>query len=162
MTAPHDIAAIKTATKQVVGAVGGIDAAASATRVGRSQIADYYNRNSPQVVPADVAVALDQCAEHPHILAAMAHAEGYTILPIRIGEGDIAQNMQDIALGAGELMAETVRVLADGIVTEDERQALMARLQHLNHFVNHAMATLRGMSMQDGAHTVVPLKQGTR
>ncbi|MFT8778437.1 MAG: hypothetical protein ABF893_17540, partial [Gluconacetobacter liquefaciens] len=72
----HDIAAIKTATKQVVSAVGGIDAAASATRVGRSQIADYYNRNSPQVVPADVAVALDQCAEHPHILSAMAHAEG--------------------------------------------------------------------------------------
>lgn len=162
MSAPHDIAAIKTATKQAVTAVGGIDAAASATRVGRSQIADYYNRNSPQVVPADVAVALDQCAEHPHILSAMAHAEGYAILPIRVGDGDIAQDMQDIALGAGDLMSETVRVLADGIVTEDERHALMTRLQTLNHFVNHAMATLRGMSMQGGAHTVVPLKQGGR
>lgn len=143
------IAAIKTATKTAVGALGGIDAAASVSRVGRSTIADYYNRQCQQVIPLDIAVALDQCAQHPHLLSAMAHAEGYGLLPLQIGHGDVAQDMENIATSAGELMAETVRALADGVVTNDERHALLERLHRLQHFVSHATATLRGM--QPGA-----------
>lgn len=139
------VAAIKTATKQLVAALGGCDAAASATRVGRTQINEYSNRNSPQMIPVDVAAALDRCAEHPFVLAALAHAEGYGLLPLQIGHGDVAKDMENIATSAGELMAETIRVLADGLVSDDERHALLERLGRLQHFVSHATGTLRGM-----------------
>lgn len=60
--------AIKTATQAVIRAVGGVDAAASFVRVGRSQLSDYQNRHSQSVVPVDVAIEMDRCAQEPIIL----------------------------------------------------------------------------------------------
>ncbi|GBR05964.1 hypothetical protein [Gluconobacter cerinus] len=54
--------ALKTATQLAVRAIGGIDAAAALTRVGRARISEYQNRNSATTAPIDVAIVLDEFA----------------------------------------------------------------------------------------------------
>lgn len=123
--------AIKTATQAVIRAVGGVDAAASFVRVGRSQLSDYQNRHSPSVVPVDVAIEMDRCAQEPLILSAMATTAGYALLPIKLGEGCVATSMERVAATAGQTMATTVRVLADGIVEPHEAADLSRDLAEL-------------------------------
>jgi hypothetical protein len=51
---PADYNALKTAMKLVITDLGGIDAAASCTRVGRSQINEYGTAGKDSFAPADV------------------------------------------------------------------------------------------------------------
>jgi len=135
--------AIKTATQAVIRAVGGVDAAASFVRVGRSQLSDYQNRHSPSVVPVDVAIEMDRCAQEPIILAAMALAEGYILTPIKVGEGDLASDIEKVSHSFNETIATTLRVLADGIVEEHEVIEMRAALSCLHRVVGHALHNLR-------------------
>ncbi|WP_244974403.1 hypothetical protein [Gluconobacter cerinus] len=54
--------ALKTATQLAVRAIGGINAAAAVTCVGRTRISEYQNRNSETTAPVDVAIVLDEFA----------------------------------------------------------------------------------------------------
>ncbi|KFL92053.1 hypothetical protein AmDm5_0494 [Acetobacter malorum] len=111
------VAAIKTATKKAIQHLGGIDAAATISRVGRSQLSDYGNRNSPQVVPVDVAVDLDTSAQEPLILAAMAHAEGFRLVPVKIsGTGHIPKELAKFSKFSSEVLQEGIESLEDGRV----------------------------------------------
>lgn len=150
------LASVKTATKQALDLVGGIDAAASCSRVGRSQLSEYSNRNSVQVVPIDIAIGLDQYAQQPLILAAMARVEGYTLLAIELGEGDVAVSMERIARGAGELLATTVRVLSDGVVSAAEAAELTHGLSDLNRVIHQALGVLH--ALQHPAPSAIPLR----
>ncbi len=130
----HIVAAIKTATKQAIELNGKLDAAATIVRVGRSQLSDYSSRNSQQVVPVDVAIALDAGAEQPLILSAMAMAEGFMLVPVHAGAGDIAENAEQIARRATEVMAATMRALADdGLVDAQEARDIRKELHALRH-----------------------------
>lgn len=126
-----NIARIKTATQAAIRLVGGVEAAASCTRVGKTQISEYQNRNTALVVPVDVAIELDAYAQQPLILSAMATTAGYALLPIKLGEGCVATSMEHVAATAGQTMATTVRVLADGIVEPHEAADLSRDLAEL-------------------------------
>ncbi|MCE0743353.1 hypothetical protein LWC05_05535 [Acetobacter sicerae] len=152
MTSP--IAAIKTATKKAIDLNGNLDAAATIVRVGRSQLSDYSSRNSPQVVPVDVAVALDIGAEEPLILSAMALAEGFLVVPMHAGTGDVAENMSQIARGAGDLMSTTIRVLADGQVDIEEAQELRQQLHALRHLVDAGLGRMDSIIRAGRPHVV--------
>lgn len=135
--------AIKTATQAVIRAVGGVDAAASFVRVGRSQLSDYQNRHSQSVVPVDVALEMDRCAQEPIVLAAMALAEGYILTPLKVGEGDLATDIEKVSHSFNETIATTLRVLADGVVETHEVTAMRATLSSLHRAVGHALHNLR-------------------
>ncbi|GBR21019.1 hypothetical protein AA105894_2695 [Asaia spathodeae NBRC 105894] len=135
--------AIKTATQAVIRAVGGVDAAASFVRVGRSQLSDYQNRHSPSVVPVDVAIEMDRCAQEPVILAAMALAEGYILTPLKVGQGDLATDIEKVSHSFNETISTTLRVLADGVVEPHEVVAMRATLSSLHHAVGQALHNLR-------------------
>ena len=76
--------ALKTATQLAVRAIGGIDAAAAVTRVGGARISEYQNRNSATTAPVDVAIVLDEFAQEPFILQAMAHELGHHLTPVQL------------------------------------------------------------------------------
>ena len=117
MTVPYSaqfLAAIKTATKTAVQVVGDFRAAASFTRVQETQLHAYTNRNQPSVVPMDVAIDLDHCAEKPIHLLEMAHALGYVVLPSHIGPGDFGKDMGAFALSSGDILVTAVLVQNDG------------------------------------------------
>ncbi|GBQ93805.1 hypothetical protein [Gluconobacter albidus] len=135
----NTVASIKTATQAAINRIGSIDAAASVVRVGRSQLSEYQSRNYPAVVPVDVAIVLDEFAQEPLILGAMAHAAGYTLTPLHLGHGDVAEIMEGVACNAGLTMATTIRVLADGIIMPDEAADLSRDLAKLQRVVTHAL-----------------------
>ncbi|MBF0889792.1 hypothetical protein [Gluconobacter cadivus] len=139
----NTVASIKTATQAAINRIGSIDAAASVVRVGRSQLSEYQSRNYTAVVPVDVAIVLDEFAQEPLILGAMAHAAGYTLTPLNLGYGDVAEIMEGVSLKAGLTMATTIRVLADGIVTPEEAADLSRDLANLQRVVTHALHIVR-------------------
>lgn len=119
------VASIKTAVKEALNRIGGIDAAASTVRVGRSQLSDYSNRNSAQIVPVDVAIVLDKCAQQPLILSAMALAEGYHVVPMHYGEGHIPKDLAKFARDASLTMQRGFEALEDHEIDVCEAQELL-------------------------------------
>ena len=73
---PEQINALKTAFKLVVSDVGGLEAAAACTRLGKSQLAEYGNINSEKMITVDVVLDLEAIGGAPHVTAAMAAAHG--------------------------------------------------------------------------------------
>ncbi|MBS1029165.1 hypothetical protein [Gluconobacter albidus] len=141
----NHVPALKTATQMAVRAIGGIDAAAAVTRVGRARISEYQNRNSTTTAPVDIAIVLDEFAQEPFILQTMAHELGYNLTPIQLGHGDVAEIMEDVADKANDTMKMTIRVLADGIVTVEEAHSLGHELTKLRRVVDHALKIVRGL-----------------
>lgn len=134
---------LKTATKASIAACGGLDAAATITRVGKTALSEYQNRNSASVVPVDIAADLDLCAEQPLILAALAQMQGYQIIALKVGDGDVAASMERVAASSGVTMATAVRVMADGIITPDEAHDLLRDVGELHRLCGHALQVLR-------------------
>ncbi|KXV68140.1 hypothetical protein AD951_12510 [Acetobacter malorum] len=124
------VPAIKTATKKAIQHIGGIDAAATICRVGRSQLSDYGNRDSAQVVPVDVAVDLDSCAQEPLILAAMAYAEGFRLVPVKFsGSGHIPKELAKFSRFSSDVLQEGIESLEDGRVDVAEARAILEHVQ---------------------------------
>lgn len=150
MTEIHaaQVACLKTATQAAIRHLGGVEAAASCTRVGKTQISEYQNRNSAHIAPIDVAVALDVFAQEPHILAAMAMIEGYALLPIAFGEGCAATAMGDVAASASGTLTAALRALADGRIDRSEAQDLSQRLSHLIRISTDALQKMQALAFR--------------
>ncbi|MFT8463158.1 phage regulatory CII family protein [Acetobacter persici] len=157
MTAPYShrfVPGLKTATKQAVEHVGGIDAAATISRVGRTQFSDYSNRQRDGMVPVDVALDLDHCAEKPLILAAMAHALGYVLIPQHVGVGDFGHDMGEFAVTSGEVLSTAVRILSDGRIDPHEADEIAPKLAHAKHIVERALACIHRVQTENRPHVV--------
>lgn len=136
------VPAIKTATKDVIQKIGGYEAAASITRVGKSNLSDYGNHNSPLIVPVDVAVVLDCCAQQPVILAAMAHAEGYALVPIHFGEGHIPKDMADFTDKASQAIQRGFEALEDRKVDVHEAHELVRCMGDVIRVAEHIRGSM--------------------
>ncbi|MCP1216781.1 hypothetical protein NKW53_11965 [Acetobacter orientalis] len=157
MTVPYSaqfLAAIKTATKTAVQVVGDFRAAAGFTRVQETQLHAYTNRNQPSVVPMDVAIDLDHCAEKPIHLMEMAHALGYVVLPSHIGPGDFGKDMGEFALSSGDILATAVRVLDDGRIDPAEAHEIGPKLMQGKHILERALATIHKVQTDNKPYVV--------
>ncbi|WP_336946698.1 phage regulatory CII family protein [Asaia sp. HN010] len=147
---------IKTATQAAIQAVGGIDAAASFVRVGRSQLSDYQNRHSPSVVPVDVAVELDKCAQQPVILSVMASQLGFMLLPIDLGDGCAATSMAEVASTVGDTMNATMRALSDGKIDQHEAMDLAHRLNDVIRVTSIALQDMQSLAYPERSKAAAP------
>lgn len=136
------IPAIKTATKEVVQRVGGYEAAASISRVGKSTLSDYGNRNSPLIVPVDVAIVLDCCAQQPIILAAMANAEGYMLVPLHFGEGHIPRDMAKFADKSSQAIQRGFEALDDRRVDVHEAHEIARCMSDVIRVAQHIQGSM--------------------
>lgn len=151
------VPAIKTATKDALEIMGGIDAVARGRgcRVGRSQLSDYSNRNSPQVVPVDVAVHLDLSAQEPLILAAMATAEGFRLLPIKFsGSGHIPKELAKLSKTSSEVLQEGIESLEDGQVDVAEARTMLEHLHPLRLAMGRLEHALHKIASGNKPHIV--------
>ncbi|RUT25989.1 hypothetical protein C0V97_09145 [Asaia sp. W19] len=142
------VASLKTATQAAIRQLGGVEAAASCTRVGKTQISEYQNRNSAHVVPVDVALALDLYAQQPLILAAMASIEGCALLPIAFGEGCAATAMGEVASSASGTMTAAIVALADGQIDRTEAADLSQRLGELIRHSTDALQKMQALAFR--------------
>ena len=103
--APACYNAVKTAFKNLIADLGGIDAAASCTRIGRSQIANYGMAGNEQFVPVDVLMDLEQVGGFPHVTAALARTQGFVLVPIELSRdhGELAVQLATMGRYVGEI-----------------------------------------------------------
>ena len=112
---PEMANALATAVKLLISDVGGLEAAASCTRVKRSHLAAYGDINSDLMMPADVVVDLEAIGGTPRVSMAMAGMLGYRLEPLGgRPKHDLVSCLQDIAQDNGRLMADVVVLIKEG------------------------------------------------
>lgn len=131
--------AIRTATRRLVRATGGIDGGAATTRVARSTLAMYYDpfpesRGAARTfMPVDVAADLEDACGEPILSRALAAITGHVLVRVDARKGDpLARDFARIGKEAGELFAAYSTALADdGKVSAREARRLIAETDDL-------------------------------
>lgn len=136
--------ALKTAWKQLLGDVGGVDATAACTRATRSLASDYGNVNSDRFAPADIVLEAETIGGRPHVTMALARAQGYELVPVEAHErSDLARMIARIGKDAAEVFATAGQALADQRLTESEIDALLRELDTLRRDAADGIFALR-------------------
>ncbi|KAA8387350.1 hypothetical protein FOH24_13835 [Acetobacter tropicalis] len=151
------VAAIKTATIEAIERNGGPFALehSSAIRVGKSQISDYQNRNKPQVVPVDVAIELDRLAQAPLILAAMARAEGYDLIPSNLkAHGYVPRDLAKYAKSTSEVLQVGLDSIADGEVSVAEAHEILDQINKSRIISDHIGAAMHKIIRDNKPHII--------
>lgn len=102
-----DRLALKVATSEMNKGVGGLEAGAAFTRVGKSMLADYGSLNRPDsFVPIDVVLDLEPLSRErtgwPHVTQALCRAMGGTF----VAEPEVPATSADLLTLCGQLSAE--------------------------------------------------------
>jgi len=125
-----NIAILKTATRRLVRAAGGVESAASATRVGKSILSDYQNPAlTDHFMPIDVAAELEGDTGTDHVTQAMCRLAGGYFVRNKAGNiVDFSAHMPELGKSIGEVWSQTAVALADGKISDSERHDLINRL----------------------------------
>ncbi len=138
--------ALKTAFKLLVQDLGGLEAAATVTRVQRSQLSDYSNINHavPSFAPADIILDLETVAGTPHVTAALARSQGYELVPVEAHtDHELSVLMAHLGRDVSGVFATASEALADSVITEAEAHDLLRGLDQVCGAARAAMASLR-------------------
>lgn len=143
--------AVKTAVKQLYHEIGGLDAMASCTRVGRSQLSEYGSTHSPLYMPVDVVMDAETIAGHPHVTATLARTQGYTLLRMVPREaGDIGVALAEVGRDTAALFADAATALSHGKPTTTEQARLVRDLDELLRVVTDARQVIAGFKAAPG------------
>jgi hypothetical protein len=155
---PVTYAGLATATKRLIAELGGLEAAASVTRVRPPQLSDYGSPHVAQYMPADVIADLETVAGRPLLTEALARLQGYALLPLSPrGPDDLALHLARIGQGVGVLFGRVSEALLDGTIDAGERQDILSALTVVHRVVGEALGALspplpmRGTQMRDVA-----------
>lgn len=151
-----NVSQLKTATQAVIKIVGGVEASACITRVSAVQLSNYQRRDNPLVVPVDIAVELDACAQQPVILSVMASQLGYTLLPIDLGEGCAATSTAEVCSTVGATMSATMKALADGRIDQHEAIDLAHRLNNIIRVTSIALQDMQSLAYPERSKAATP------
>lgn len=125
----------KGAVREMIRAVGGLEAAEENCRVGKSQLARYYDPTKDEHAPLDIVAALEPLGRaspgFPHVTRRLARKLGYALIALpRIGDlscGDAYKELAAATKEAGDVTTGFLHAIADdGKVSPKEAAALMA------------------------------------
>lgn len=128
--------ALKSATRDLVAAVGGTTRAAGISRLGQSEYSrggGVGERDIERFLPVDVIADLEAQSGAPVITKVLADLADCLLIPLPRGTG-IGGLSQDIGLSAqafGKLMSDIGAAVADGSIDHRERHALRADIRQL-------------------------------
>ena len=125
--------ALKTAVAVLIKAVGGPDAASTATRVVASNLSEYQARHLPKRhMPVDVVADLEAIAERPIVTAALARAAGFGLaMDGAAGDGCEIAALGQMVRAAGELSGEAFEAAADARVDDAEGARIMRTIDKM-------------------------------
>ncbi len=78
-----DYVSLKQASKRLIKACGGLEAASMVTRVGHSELARYYDPAEKLFMPIDVVADLEVISGTPLVSQPLAHLLGFALMPIK-------------------------------------------------------------------------------
>ncbi len=128
-----DHQAIKAASKSLVGAVGGVEAAENFCRSDKRRLSEYGRPDTDCFMPVDVVLDLEKVAHgtagYPQVTRFLARQAGYTLVPLPAsGPVTVAQVHAALAVAmkrSNELHTQLIEALGDGKVTVEEAQGLL-------------------------------------
>ncbi|GGJ14043.1 hypothetical protein [Neoroseomonas lacus] len=140
---PVDVAALKTAMRLLVEDVGGIDAAASVSRLAASSIAESYDPHRANRMPAvDVVADLEAVGGTPRVTAILASMAGRRLVPIVPARGRVGRSIAEVLTSSSEVGAAYVTATADGKLSRAERQRIATEVLELLAACEQATAVL--------------------
>lgn len=145
-------AAVKTAWKLLVDAMGGVEAASAACGISRSLVSEYGSRNSERYPPAHTIIAAEKVAEQPLVTAALARAQGYELLLVDAprGASALADIVSETGRDVGELFATAAHALRHDRPTKQELADLLREFGDMHRVAGEALALLKSMEAVDG------------
>lgn len=144
-------AALKTAVRRLVGAVGGLEAAASVCRLNKTALAAAYDpHQAERALPIDVVADLEAVAAEPIVTAILARLAGYRLVPIVPARGRVGRSIAEVLTGSSEVGAAYVAATVDGVLDRAERQRVAAEVLELIAAGEQAAAVL--LNDQEGNH----------
>lgn len=118
---PPQLQQLKAATRALIRAFGGQEAAEAATGKSQSQLSNYGAPNAPGFAPVDVVLALEAATHgapgHPHVGRFLAREAGFALVALPpAGPAGVAWNAHVACLvkEIGELLAGLGEALASG------------------------------------------------
>lgn len=141
--AAQGYAGLKTGTRLLTRDLGGIDAAAACSRVGRTLWSDYASPHSDRFIPVDVVIDAEAIAGTPYVTAAMARAQGYHLVPLLARpRGELGDALGRISTGVGALFATVAAAFSDGALSPAERDTLARELDAVARLAGEARCLL--------------------
>lgn len=141
--------ALKVAGKTLLAACGGGEAAAAACRLGPSHLSEALAMHQPdRWLPVDVVLMLERAAEAMPVTAALARLQGCVLVPVAPrGPGELAGLLATLGREVGDVFAAAARALADGQLSDAEREELS---RELGEMVAAGQAALGALSPAPG------------
>lgn len=138
-----EIRSLKTAFRALIQRVGGLDAAATVTRVRPSQLAAYYDpHQAQQLMPCDVVADLERVAGELLVTAQLARLAGHMLLPMAPAFGSESRAIGQVFQESGELGARWASAMEDGQLDEAELERVLTELADLQRAAARAIALL--------------------
>jgi hypothetical protein len=136
--------ALKVASKALVAACGGGEAAAAACRLGPSHLSEAGAMHQmDRFLPIDVVVALERAGEAHPVTSALARLVGCILVPVEPrGAGELPMLLAQLGREVGDVFAASAKALADGQISEDERAELVVELGQMMAVAHQALAAL--------------------
>jgi hypothetical protein len=142
---PEQHRSLKTLFRALLARCGGLDAAASCVRVGRSQLANYTDMHSDQFAPLDVVAELEAVAGEPLVTAELARRASHLLVPaVADCDGPLAASMAHLAREMGEVFAAYATAMGnDGRVSAVEADQIERELGDVIRLATRALVVLR-------------------
>jgi hypothetical protein len=123
---------LKTAFRALIDAVGGFDPASLVLKFPVSKLSEAASLHRMDRAPRiDHVAVLEALVGEPLVTAQLARLSGHALLPQQAAPAAPAPLLARVLREAGELGGVTAETLADGRVTQAERDALVAGLDEL-------------------------------
>lgn len=121
--------ALKAETRRLIKACGGVESAASVTRVDFQTLSRYSRPQEQQFIPVDVIADLEQDCGEPVVTRALADLAGYDLVKRESAAepGEAERAFQALVSAEGEVTCEGIRALLDGAIDPGEAAAMLPK-----------------------------------
>lgn len=140
-----DYALLKTATRRLIAAAGGVESAATVTRVNKSALSEYQNPQSvTHFMPVDVAADLEADTGVHFVTEALVRmAGGYMVGLTAVKSRTLfGRQLAKIGREIGHVFDRSCSALEDGKITDAEARKLTAEIDDAIRALAQARAIL--------------------
>lgn len=125
---------LKRLSERLIKAVGGVEAAASYCRIGKTQLSDCCNPNVAAFLPADAVEDLEGAAGEPLVTRWLARATAHLLVPLPEGPEDedgLMASLAELTSELGDVARAVCDALKDRQVTPGEAAVAIEQLDEL-------------------------------
>ena len=143
LTSEEERRALKTGFRVLVQHCGGLEAAAAATRVAKTALAAGYDQEAADRFAAlDVVADLERAAGQPVITRLLAAMHGMALVHVEPLSGCALRAIAEVGQKSSEVFARFGFAVADGAITQGERDDLRREMLDLVAVASEAAAIL--------------------